>query len=479
MNAALKKFLPLFALVLALGTVWFSGILENFNLQFIQQHREALLVHVHTHPALSGGVFMLVYAIAVALSLPIATLITLLGGALFGLVWGTLVVVIGATVGAAILFLIARSAVGESLRQKAGPLYQKVADNMAENAVGYMLFMRLVPLFPFFLVNIVPALFNVRLLPYVLTTAIGILPGTVIYVNFGRELGSIQSLSDLASPQMLLAFALLGAFALVPMLYQKIKAKKAAQKILLALVVLSGVGVAPMAYGVEQQPYQQFSENYGALLAAHTAPTRAQQVRFIGVNYQAWGADSRHQKALEQLQKIEPRQFEAMEQKMAFWINTYNFLTIALIVKEKEETSIRNLGTLFQNPWKRFSWQIGSKTYTLDQIEHAILRPMGDARIHFAINCASISCPDLLNAPYKADILNQQLDTQTRLALQQADKTMHIDGTTLHLNKIFDWFEQDFNQGDVRTWLQAYAPDVAQTNKIKYMPYQWALNKTL
>lgn len=230
MPAPVRKTLPLLAFILAFGVVWYSGLLENFNLEFIQQHREALLVHVQKAPVFSGAVFIFVYALAVALSLPVATLITLMGGALFGLWVGTFVVVLGATLGATAIFLIARSAMGKSLRQKAGPLYQKVTNNMAKNAASYMLFMRLVPLFPFFLVNIVPALFNVRLVPYVLTTAVGILPGTVIYVNFGRELGSIQSLTDLASPQMLLALGLLGAFALVPVLYKKIRSKRKAIK---------------------------------------------------------------------------------------------------------------------------------------------------------------------------------------------------------------------------------------------------------
>ena len=94
---------------------------------------------------------------------------------------------------------------------------------MHENAIGYLLFMRLVPLFPFFLVNIVPALFNIRLLPYVLTTFIGIIPGTFVYSNVGGELGTIESLADLASTETLVAFSLLGIFALLPALYKYFK----------------------------------------------------------------------------------------------------------------------------------------------------------------------------------------------------------------------------------------------------------------
>jgi uncharacterized membrane protein YdjX (TVP38/TMEM64 family) len=150
----------------------------------------------------------------------------LLAGFLFDRWLGTAIVVISATAGATILFLIARSAFGSALRERAGALYKKISKNMTENAISYMLFMRLVPIFPFFLVNIVPALFNVRFLPYMLTTFFGIIPGTFIYVNLGRELGTIESLGDLVSPSTLIAFTLLGIFALIPMLYKQFFAKK-------------------------------------------------------------------------------------------------------------------------------------------------------------------------------------------------------------------------------------------------------------
>lgn len=129
---------------------------------------------------------------------------------LFGRWLGTLVIVIGATVGATAIFLIARSAVGDTLREKASPLYKKVAINMEKNVFSYMLFICLVMLFPFFLVNIVPAHFNVLPFPYVLTTFIGIIPSTFVYASVGRELGEIDSLEDLASPYTLIAFTLLG-----------------------------------------------------------------------------------------------------------------------------------------------------------------------------------------------------------------------------------------------------------------------------
>lgn len=222
----LRRWLPLAVMVLLIIGAWVSGLMDMINLEAIKAQRGQFLEIVAAHPFLSVAGFTFLYAAAVALSLPIATVLTLLGGFLFGRGLGTLVIVIGATVGATVIFLIARSAVGDTLREKAGPLYKKVAINMEKNAFSYMLFMRLVPLFPFFLVNIVPALFNVRLVPYVLTTFIGIIPGTFVYANVGKELGKIESLSDLASPQTLIAFTLLGLFALIPTMYKQVRDKK-------------------------------------------------------------------------------------------------------------------------------------------------------------------------------------------------------------------------------------------------------------
>lgn len=220
----LNKLWP-FILVLALGSAaWLSGVFDYLNLEFLQSHRAVLLAKVEASPILSVAAFVAMYVLAVALSLPVATPMTLLGGFLFGRWVGTLAAVTGATGGATIIFLIARSSLGKALRKRAGPLYERVAVNIDRNATGYMLFLRLVPVFPFFLVNIIPALFSIRLMPYVLTTFFGMLPGTFVYANVGRELGSIESMEDIVSGPVLLAISLFGIFALVPVLLKTFKA---------------------------------------------------------------------------------------------------------------------------------------------------------------------------------------------------------------------------------------------------------------
>ena len=219
------KGIALFVLVGLMAIVFFSGLLDRVDLAFIQANRDQLQAFVLASPFISVGLFVLTYALCVALSLPVATLLTLLGGFLFGVWIGLGAVVLGATVGATVLFLIARSSLGDPLRQKAGPLYQKVATHMQTNSVGYLLFMRLVPIFPFFLVNIVPAFFGMGVGAYAITTFVGIIPGTFVFVNLGQQLGEISSVSDLVSSQMLLALGLLGLFALIPTIYRQFKSE--------------------------------------------------------------------------------------------------------------------------------------------------------------------------------------------------------------------------------------------------------------
>ncbi len=466
----LKRWLPLAIITALIGTAWASGIMELASLEAIKAQRESLLEHVSTHPVLSITSFIALYTIAVALSLPIATILTLLGGFLFGSILGTIAIVIGASTGATILFLIARSAIGSTLREKAGPLYDKVAENMKKNAIGYMLFMRLMPLFPFFLVNIVPALFNIRLLPYIATTVIGILPGTFVYANVGRELGTIESLSDLASPQTLIAFSLLGLFALTPTIYKQIKNRKK----LLSLMIAASL--IPPSTALASENYNNFLKLYDTLLQTHIHHSEKDSITYNGVNYDRWAADPKHKTALKLLQTEDPASYQGQKQK-AFWINAYNFLTIELIIRENERQSIKNLGGLFTTPWQKHTWKFASQDYSLDHIEHKILRPMGDARIHFAINCASVSCPDLRTQSYRASALNQQLNEQVKTTLTNKGKGLKTENNTIYTSKIFNWFAEDFNDGDIKGWLKNYE-NIDKNAPLKFMKYDWSLNKT-
>ena len=465
----IKRWLPLIIIAALMVIAFASGLHEKISLQVLQDNKEAMLDAVATHPVATALGFMAFYIVFVALSLPAATLLTLTGGFLFGTWLGTFYVVTAATIGATILFFIAKTSVGETLRKKAGGLYKRVEGNMKDNAVGYLLFMRLVPIFPFFLVNIVPALFNVKPRVFILTTFFGIIPGSFVFVNLGKQLATITDLRDLVSMQTLLAFALLGLFALIPTIYKQIKGRKTALSAILA------VGLFSAPHSDASDGNSQFLELYDGLLSEYVTAVTADGIEYNGVDYDSWTADPRHDKALKILLAENPDRFKGEENK-AFWVNSYNFLTIDLIVSENERESIKNLGGIFTSPWKKYSWTLHRRDYTLDDIEHKILRPMNDPRVHFAINCASLSCPDLRMESYQVDSLNRQLNEQVMLTLANEGKGLRKTDDKLYVSKIFDWFSEDFEDGDVKAWLGEYQ-QINQNDELEFMNYDWSLNK--
>lgn len=224
----LKRWLPLLILICGVVIIYASGLHHYLNFETIKAHRDALLNHVEQHFLITLFLYGFVYTLAVALSLPFATALTLLGGFLFGLGAGTLIVVTSATLGATIIFLIAKSSIGAFLREKAkGKYYERTAAAFRNNDLQYLLFLRLAPIFPFAVINILPALFNMDTRRYIAATFFGIMPGTAVYVYTGRSIGEIDNLSDLASPQVLSALFLLSLLALVPTAVKKFKGKKA------------------------------------------------------------------------------------------------------------------------------------------------------------------------------------------------------------------------------------------------------------
>ena len=164
-----------------------------------------------------------------AFSLPGGLVLSLTTGFIFGRWVGTLLAVLAATIGATLVFLAARYLFADAARRRMGALGEKISAGFTENALNYLLFLRLVPVFPFFLVNLAPAFTNISLRTYVLGTLVGIIPGTFVYVNLGQTLGRIDSLSGLVSTETLGAFVLLGLFALVPVLLRKFRASRAAK----------------------------------------------------------------------------------------------------------------------------------------------------------------------------------------------------------------------------------------------------------
>jgi uncharacterized membrane protein YdjX (TVP38/TMEM64 family) len=221
--------------VLAAGLVAFFALDLGHYLSFdaLRAHRGQLMEWVDHSGLVAGLLYMGVYAVVIAFSLPGGAMMTITGGFLFGPLLGTGLTVLGATTGATILFLAARFAFAEYLHAKAGPALHKMETGFQENALSYLLTLRLIPLFPFWLVNLVPALLGVRLDVYLLGTVIGIIPGTVIYTMLGDGLGAILDKGEaldlwiILEPRFFASLAGLAVLALLPVLYKKIKARKA------------------------------------------------------------------------------------------------------------------------------------------------------------------------------------------------------------------------------------------------------------
>jgi uncharacterized membrane protein YdjX (TVP38/TMEM64 family) len=164
----------------------------------------------------------------VALSIPGATVLTIAAGFLFGQLWATVLVVIAATAGATALFLLAKTTIGDTLRAKAGPWLQRMEAGFAEGALSYLLVLRLIPLFPFFVVNLVPAFLGVPLATYVIATFVGIIPGTFVYASVGAGLGSVFEAggtfapADALTPEIITALIGLAVLSLLPVAYRKL-----------------------------------------------------------------------------------------------------------------------------------------------------------------------------------------------------------------------------------------------------------------
>ncbi|MEO8486535.1 MAG: TVP38/TMEM64 family protein [Betaproteobacteria bacterium] len=194
-------------------------------LDTIKANRDTLLAFTERHFVGALAIGFVVYVLATAFSLPGGLVLSLTMGFIFGRWVGTVLVVIAATVGAMIVFLAARYAFAETARKRLGSLGERINAGFTENALAYLLFLRLVPVFPFFLVNLAPAFTSIPLRTYVLGTFLGIIPGTFVFVNLGQTLGRIETLRGLVSPETLGAFALLGLFALVPIAIRRFRAR--------------------------------------------------------------------------------------------------------------------------------------------------------------------------------------------------------------------------------------------------------------
>ena len=247
-------------------------------------------------------------------------------------------------------------------------------------------------------------------------------------------------------------------------------------KIIINLLIVFFLCADP---ALSMEKADNFHRVYGELLA--------QYVKGGVVDYLGFKKDEQQlDRYLAWIAATEPEEL-ARDDQLAFYINAYNAYTIKLILVHFKDgrpvSSIKKIGGLFTKPWSIKFCEIGGKLYTLDNIEHDIIRPkFKDPRVHFAVNCASKSCPPLINIPYSGDTLNAQLDENT-IAFINDRQNNYLKGNTLFVSKIFKWFAEDFNN-DVLSYVEKYGGTDLKSRlkskggkiKIKYLDYDWSLN---
>ena len=170
-------------------------------------------------------------------------------------------------------------------------------------------------------------------------------------------------------------------------------------------------------------------------------------------------------------------ELKTRQEKLAFYINAYNSLALKTVVDHWPVDSIKDVGNLIKPVWDKSAGELGGKTVTLGQIEHTILRTMGEPRIHLAIVCASVSCPDLRNEPYTAAALDRQLNEQAQRFLDNRGQGLQIADGRIRISKIFDWFGKDFEQtGGVEAFIRRYRPQLPALPLDADIAYDWAVN---
>lgn len=230
-GSKLTRLLPLVAVVGAIVAFFALDLDRYLSFEALRENRAFLKSWTAEHTVLAAIVFVVGYCLMVALSLPGAVWATLAGGFVFGTWTGGLYVIVGATLGALLIFLIARYALADFFRAKAGAAIQRMEAGFNADALSYMFVLRLVPLFPFWLVNLVPAFLGVKVRTYIIGTFFGIMPGSFVYASVGNGLGAVfeaggrPDLGIIFAPEVLGPILALAALSLIPVVYKRIKGR--------------------------------------------------------------------------------------------------------------------------------------------------------------------------------------------------------------------------------------------------------------
>jgi len=224
-----------------------------------------------------------------------------------------------------------------------------------------------------------------------------------------------------------------------------------------------------------------FSE-WDSILKKNTLLSNHAGIGFTGMDYAAILNSREFDRLVASLESFSPEELRGREETLAFWINVYNIFAVKIVREHFPVTSIKDAGSILSPVWSAPAGKVGGKMYTLNNIEHEILRPMNEPAIHFAIVCASVSCPDMRPEAYTAPMLKDQMKSQISRFLDNREKGMRIDREkkTVQLSMIFHWYEKDFTgAGGIIGFLNSEPGgnrNIPKDYKIKYLSYNWDLN---
>lgn len=227
--SVLRRVWPIVLLLLLLLLFYYFNLDQYLSFSSLQLHHQQLISWTNNHYFSAVTVFMLIYIFCVAASIPGALILTLTGGLLFGMLWGAFFVVISATIGSIIIFLTVRYAFSDWVAQKTSGWIKKMRHGFQHNAFSYLLVLRLIPVFPFWVINIVPALLGIKARTFILATFLGIIPGSLIYSSVGNSLnhlfeqGRTPNLKIIFSPEIFLPLLALALLSLMPVFYKKFR----------------------------------------------------------------------------------------------------------------------------------------------------------------------------------------------------------------------------------------------------------------
>ncbi len=443
-------------------------------------------------------VFVALYAGATALAVP-GTILTFAGGAVFGFWWGTLLNLLAANIGANAAFLLARTLGRDGVRTLMGSdsrALEKLDSVVTRHGFRGLLTLRLIPLVPFNALNFGSGLMSLTWRTYAVATLVGIVPGTAIYTFFADALleGSREA-STQALARVFFAGVLLVLLSFLPALLKRLGIRLPGMSALLVAFTLLA-GATGLAAQEERSP---------SGLPGHAAFTTvlASVVTDGGVDYARLEAHpSGLERYIAELGATDPAAVARapLEERLAFWINAYNACMLKRVVSHypiRPARGLRRIANAAAGRPANSVWQIpdvftgthcpvAGEERSQDEIEHEIIRPLGDPRIHFAINCAAISCPPLTREAYRAEALGEQLDARVTAFVEdpaQFGLDASGDRATVRVNVLLDWFKEDFGGSEgVKAFLAPYTRGSAREaledpeTRLVFSDYDWTLN---